>query len=56
MKILLLAVLALAVPMAVFAGSSIDYTNSGGTLAVSNSGLTLTSSTWSLSMGSTEGR
>jgi hypothetical protein len=45
MKILLLAVLALAVPMAVFAGSSIDYTNSGGTLAVSNSGLSLTSST-----------
>ena len=45
MKILLLAVLALALPMAVFAGSSVDYTNSGGTLAGSNSGLTLTGST-----------
>jgi len=44
-KILLLAVLALALPMAVFAGSSTDYTNSGGTLAGSNSGLTLTGST-----------
>ena len=31
--------------MAVFAGSSVDYTNSGGTLAGSNSGLTLTGST-----------
>ncbi len=45
MKILLLAVLALALPMAAFAGSSVDYTNSGGTLAGSNSGLTLTGST-----------
>ena len=44
MKILLLAVLALALPVAVF-GSSVDYTNSGGTLAGSNSGLTLTGST-----------
>src|SRR5260221_428455 len=40
-KILLLAVLALALPMAVFASSDIDYTNSGGTLSGSNSGLTL---------------
>ena len=31
--------------MAVFAGSSVDYTNSGRTLAGSNSGLTLTGST-----------
>ncbi len=45
MKILLLAVLALALPMAVFAGSTTDYTNSGGTLAGSNSGLTLSGST-----------
>jgi hypothetical protein len=44
-KILLLAVLALALPMAVFAGSSVEYTNSGGTLAGSNNGLTLTGST-----------
>jgi hypothetical protein len=43
-KILLLAVLALALPTAVFAGSDIDYTNSGGTLSGSNSGLTLSGS------------
>src|SRR5580765_7931302 len=43
-KLLLLAVLALALPMAVFASSNIDYTNSGGTLAGSNSGLTLSGS------------
>lgn len=43
-KILLLAVLALALPTAVFAGSSVDYTNSGGTLSGSNSGLTLSAS------------
>src|SRR5579864_43099 len=35
-KILFLAVLALALPMAVFADSSIDYANVGGTLAASN--------------------
>jgi hypothetical protein len=44
-KILLLAVLALALPTAVFAGSSVDYTNSGGTLSGSNSGLSLSGST-----------
>lgn len=44
-KLLLLAVLALALPMAVFADSGVDYTNSGGTLAGSNSGLTLSEST-----------
>src|SRR5258707_9855323 len=43
-KILLLAVLALALPMAVFASSDIDYTNSGGTLSGTNSGLTLSGS------------
>src|SRR5271169_6991922 len=43
-KILLLAVLALALPMAVFAGSSVDYTNSGGTLSASSSGLSLSGS------------
>jgi len=43
-KLVLLAVLALALPTAVFAGSSIDYTNSGGTLAGSNSGLSLSGS------------
>ena len=43
-KILLLAVLALALPTAMFAGSGVDYTNSGGTLSGSNSGLTLSGS------------
>src|SRR6478672_6383533 len=46
MKMLvLLAVLALALPIAAFADGGIDYTNSGGTLAGSNSGLTLSGST-----------
>jgi len=43
-KILLLAVLALALPMAVFADSGVDYSNSGGTLSGSNSGLSLSGS------------
>jgi hypothetical protein len=42
-KILLLAVLALALPTAMF-GSSIDYTNSGGTLSGSSAGLSLSGS------------
>jgi hypothetical protein len=44
-KLLLLAVMALALPIAVFADSGVDYTNSGGTLAGTNSGLTLSGST-----------
>ena len=43
-KILLLAALALALPTAMFAGSSVDYTNGGGTLSGSISGLTLSGS------------
>jgi hypothetical protein len=44
-KILVLAVLALALPMAVFASSSIDYGNSGGVLTASTTGsLTLSGS------------
>lgn len=43
-KILLLAVLALALPMAGFANSAVDYTNSGGTLSGSSSGLSLSGS------------
>ena len=43
-KIVLLAVLALALPTAVFAGSNIDFSNSGGMLMGSNSGLSLTGS------------
>lgn len=44
-KLILLAVLALALPMAAFASSGIDFTNSGGTLSGTNSGLALTGST-----------
>jgi PEP-CTERM motif len=45
-KVLLLAVLSLALSLAAFASSnSIDFTNSGGTLSGSNSGLSLTGST-----------
>ena len=44
-KLVLLAVLALALPIAAFASNQVDYTNSGGTLAGSNSGLTLSGST-----------
>jgi hypothetical protein len=43
-RMLLLAVLALALPTAMFAGSSVDFTNSGGTLSGSSSGLSLTGS------------
>jgi PEP-CTERM motif len=44
-KVLLLTVLVLVLPFAAFAGSSVDFTNSGGTLSGTNSGLTLTGST-----------
>jgi len=44
-KILLLAVLALALPMAAFANSSIDIGNKGGTLSGGSGGFTLTGST-----------
>ena len=43
-RILLLALVSLALPMAAFANSSIDFTNSGGTLSGSSAGLTLTGS------------
>lgn len=43
-KLVLLAVLALALPTAVFASSNIDYTNSGGTLSGSKNGLSLSGS------------
>ena len=42
-RIFLLALLALALPMAAF-GSSVDFTNSGGTLNGSSAGLSLTGS------------
>lgn len=45
-RTLLLALLALALPMTMFASSnSVDFTNSGGTLTGSNSGFTLSGST-----------
>ena len=44
-KIALLVVLTLALPLAAFAGSNVDFTNSGGTLTGTNSSLTLTGST-----------
>ena len=44
-RMLLLALLALALPMSVFASSnSVDFTNSGGTLTGSSSGLSLSGS------------
>jgi len=43
-KLVLLAVLALALPIAAFANSGIDYSNSGGTLSGSSSGLSLSGS------------
>jgi PEP-CTERM motif len=43
-KILLLAALALALPIAAFASGGVDYTNTGGKLVGSTSGLTLTDS------------
>jgi hypothetical protein len=43
-KLALLVVLALALPMAAFAASDVDYTNSGGTLSGSSSGLSLSGS------------
>jgi hypothetical protein len=44
-KLVLLALLALALPIAAFADTQVDYTNSGGTLSGSNSGLSLSGST-----------
>lgn len=39
------ALIALALPMAAFAGSSVDFTNSGGTLSGTSAGLSLSGST-----------
>ena len=44
-KTILLTLLALALPLAALAGSSVDFTNSSGTLSGTNSGLSLTGST-----------
>src|SRR5205807_4332298 len=44
-KLFLLAVLALALPIAAFANSSVDFGNVGGTLSGTSSGLSLSGST-----------
>ncbi|HLZ43546.1 MAG TPA: PEP-CTERM sorting domain-containing protein [Candidatus Sulfotelmatobacter sp.] len=44
-RLLFMALLALALPITAFASSSVDFTNSGGTLSGDNSGLSLTGST-----------
>jgi hypothetical protein len=44
-KIVFLSTLVLALPFTAFAGSSVDFTNSGGTLSGTSSSLTLTGST-----------
>ena len=43
-RALLIVLLALALPMVAFASSSVDFTNSGGTLTGTNSGFTLSGS------------
>jgi len=43
-RIVLMALLALALPLAAFAGNSVDFTNSGGTLTGSTAGLSLSGS------------
>jgi hypothetical protein len=44
-RMLWMALLALALPMAAFASSEVDFTNSGGTLSGSSAGLSLSGST-----------
>lgn len=44
-RMILVALLALTLPMAAFATSSVDYVNAGGTLAGTTSGMSLTGST-----------
>ncbi len=43
-RIILMAVLAMALPLAAFADNSVDFTNSGGLLSGTSAGLTLTGS------------
>ncbi len=50
-RMILLSLLALALPMAAFANNSVDFTNAGGTLSGSSAGLTLSGSTL-IAMGS----
>jgi PEP-CTERM motif len=53
-RMLLLFLLALALPMAAFANNSIDFTNASGTLSGSSAGLSLSGSTL-IAMGSSGG-
>jgi hypothetical protein len=53
-KMLLLSLLALALPLAAFANNSVDFTNSIGTLSGSNAGLSLSGSML-IAMGSSGG-
>ena len=43
-RLILMAILALALPLSAFAGSSVDFTNDGGTLMGSSAGLSLSGS------------
>jgi hypothetical protein len=43
-RMLMLALIAIALPMAAFAGNSVDFTNSGGTLTGSSAGMSLSGS------------
>ena len=53
-RMLLLVLLALALPMAAFANNSVDFTNSGGTLSGSSAGLSLSGSSL-IAMGGSGG-
>lgn len=53
-RMFLLVLLALALPMAAFASSSVDFTNSGGTLTGSSAGLSLSGSSL-IAMGGSGG-
>src|SRR6266576_3645215 len=44
-RMMLLFLLALALPMAAFANNSVDFTNAGGTLSGSSAGMSLSGST-----------
>jgi hypothetical protein len=44
-KLIVLAIMAVCLPIAAFANSGVDFTNAGGTLTGSNSGFSLTGST-----------
>jgi hypothetical protein len=50
-RIVLMALLALALPLAAFANSQVDFTNSGGTLSGSSAGMSLSGSTLSAANG-----